>query len=480
MLELGIRLGRTRPTRAFYLWLVGITIIAGCFRLYHLGTASFWFDELFTVRACAKYGATPPLYKTKVLGYMPTSLGLWAQNISPTAIPSLEPETWRSLGITEVPVRLASVSLGILTIPILGLASCRIIGTRAASFLALLLAIAPWHIYWSQAARFYTLQFLLYNLSLCWYYTATRRASRPHMIGSMLFMVLAFLAQPPALVIVGIFACDWVAGLIRKKPVRLGMFGWVCGIAALALCGMSLTANVVEAPAKWTQFVGHLYQTPTRLILGTVYMVGPGVAVFSLVTGWWLFASHRRLAIYLLLAAAAPTLVYACVSLRSYVGLRYTFVCLYAWLALAAIGSDQLYQVLRPRVGRLIAMSPLGWMLIAMMVMNHAYFTSGVGFHPRWREAYAYVANHRQPGDAVCGFPLMGRYYLEDRDVKFVPVDAEQLQAFDRPVWVVVNTNEEEMRSRLRWLDDLAELKAYFDLRVVQPSVSVRVYRYEP
>jgi len=471
---------KTRAGRAFYLWLLVITVFGGGLRVYNLGSTSLLFDELFTVRDCARYGASPPLHRCKVLGYMPTSVALWAQGISPTTISAYEPDTWRSQGITETRIRLASVLIGIVTIPLLGIVSCGIIGARAACLMALLLAVAPWHIYWSQTGRFYAAQFLFYNLALIWYLTATRERSRVRMVGAMACMILAFLTQPPALVIVAIFAADWLLGLVLKRPVRLGVFGWTCAVVALALCYGSLQANISDAPEGWTQFAGDLYQSPARLILGTVYLVDPGVCIFAILSGWWLLSRERGLAAYLLLGALVPTLVFACVSLRNYVALRYMFVCLYAWLALAAIGADQLFQTLRPRVGRMLALAPLALLLIAMMLVDYSYFTSGGGFHPRWRDAFAYVSSHRKPAEAVATDPFIGRYYLEDADVQFAPENGEDLEAFDKPVWVVIRAQEPIRGRRFEWLDDLSELKAYFDLRVAQPYSSVRVYYYDP
>ncbi len=141
----------------------------------------------------------------------------------------------------------------------------------------------------------------------------------------MVVLVLAFLTQPPALVIVVVFALDWLAWILRKEPVHLGLLGW---------------------------------------------------------------------------------------------------------------SSGALYQLIRPRLGAIIAMAPLALIMIAMMLTNLGYFSTGTGFHPRWREAIAYVAKHGQATD------LVGR-------------------------------------SR-QWLDQVTDLQVYFEQRIVQPSHTVHVYRYTP
>jgi hypothetical protein len=464
--------------RGFLLWLLVVTILAGALRLYHLQAASLWVDELNTVRVCADL---PGMHKSKVFGYVPTAIGLWACGTDPFEIPVGAHELWRSIGINEWSMRIASALIGILSIPLLGLATRRLLGARVAGILVLLLAVAPWHIYWSQASRFYTQQFLFYNLSLLWYFSATEQTSRRRMIGAMVFMVLAFLSQPPALVICFVFALDWLAGLPRRKPVRLAPFGWICAVVALAVCAGVLALDVQRQPGDWTQFAGDTHQAPWTMILGSAYMIGPAVILFALLPAWRRMVEGNRLSIYLLLAAVVPPLAFAIMSSQSYVGLRYAFVSLFAWLALAAIGIERIYQVLRERLGRAVAFAPLGVLLASMLLMAYGYYTSGVGFHTRWRDAFDYVARHREPADRVtCANLMIGRYYLEDASVEKTPKTPEQLSASNRPTWIVVEA-EDAIRDRgQQWLNDVAVLKAVFDVRVIAPYSSVKVYRYAP
>ncbi len=209
-------------------------------------------------------------------------------------------------------------------------------------------------------------------------------------------------------------------------------------------------------------------------------MVGPAVTIFSVMAGWTLMRSDRRLAIYLSLAAGVPILAMACISLGSYTGLRYSFVSLYAWLALCAIGAVELYRLIRPRMGAIIAMAPLALIMIAMMLTNLGYFSTGTGFHPRWREAIAYVAEHRQATDLVAVYPLMGRYYLETQDVRFLPETPEELDSFGRTTWLITRAKQPIEGRSQQWLDQVADLRAYFEQRIVQPSTTLHVYRYTP
>jgi len=466
------------PTPAFWLCLVMVTTLAAGLRIHNLDRASFWVDELNTVRGVADLSG---MHKSKVFGYVPTALGLWAYGVNPSDIPIEAPEKWQSMGINEWTCRLPSALIGILTIPLLGLACCRLLGPRVASILMLLLAVAPWHIYWSQASRFYTQQFLFYNICLIWYFIATRDASRMRMAWSLAVLLLAFLSQPPALVIAAVFALDWLWGLVRRQPVRWGVFGWVGAIVTLVICAAVLSLDVSRNPSQWSQFAGDHYNTVRTMILGTVFMVGPAVVMFGLVSVWGRLRRGDRLVTFLLLAAVTPPIVYAIVSIRSYVGLRYAFVCVFGWLALAAIGIDRTYAVLRQRLGVVTATVPGALVLVSMAWTNYGYYTSGVGYHTRWRDAFAYVAAHRQPGDKVaCPKPMVGRYYLQDAAVQVMPHSRDQLVALDSPTWLVDETDDVIRGKVHSWMNDVTELKAYFDVRVVQPHSSVKVFRFDP
>ncbi len=460
------------------LWLLAITVLAAGLRFYRVDAPGFWVDELHTIRNCANLTA---IHKTKALGFVPTAIGLQIQGVNLSELVADAPETWQARGVTEWSSRLASVVIGVLSVPLLGIVSCRLLGARVAILLSLLLAVAPWHLYWSQASRFYTQQFLFYNLSLLWYFKATRDGSRIRMVAALAFAVLAFFSQPPGAVIAGVFALDWIIGLARRTPVRLGKIGWIGAALALTVCAVVWMIDYTNRPADWDRFVGDLFHSPAKMILGTVFMTGPAVVFLAAVSAWDGLRRWDRLSVYLVLAAVVPPLAFALVSTFNYVGLRYSFVCLFGWLALAAIGLDRLYIVLREKLGRLPACAPLGLLLISMMLMNYGYFTSGAGFHPRWRDAFAYVARHRVEGELVAtSDPIIGKYYLEDAAVQDSPNTREGLAELDRTTWIVIEA-EDAIRGRVKsWLDGAAELKGVFDVRVVQPYSSVRVYRFDP
>ncbi len=469
-----------RGVRLLGVWLVVLTLIGGALRVYDLGGYSFWEDELNTVRACGEFDT---MHRSKVMGYVPTALGLWWYGVDLQAISNDNVAEWRQLGAHEHESRIGSALLGALSIAWLGWASRHLIGLRAAAVFALLLMLAPWHLYWSHAARFYTMQVLFYSLALIEYYRATRDR-RPWRFGLMgLFIVLAFLSQPPALLIGAVFAVDWLMGFVRREPVRLGVAGWACGLGAAALCVLIVSLDVRAKPGDWTQFAVITYQTPAKIVLGTAFMITPAVVLLAVLAAWQQWFERPRLVVFLLAVAIVPPLVFAAMSTRSYVALRYAFICLYGWLALAAVGADVCYRLAVRGPGRatwVLGTAPLGLVLTSVLLMNYLYFTTGHRMHPRWADAFAYVAEHRVAGERVLAEPIVGQYYLEEPDITDDPERPSDLDEVTTPAWIVVEMGDAFFSRQRTWLNEHADLRAVYPARLYRWSAVVYVYYYDP
>lgn len=458
-------------------WLLVAVVLGATIRWVHLDAASFWIDELNTVRVCTDLSST---HQSKVGGYIPTTIALRIQGVDLETLHPDQPERWLEAGVTERSARAASCLIGILSIPLLAMAARSVIGARPAALLAIFLAVAPWHIYWSRVARFYTQQFLCYNLALIWYFRATRDRSNAWFAASMVMMILAFLSQPPALVICFVFALDWLIGRIRKEPVGLGLFGWVAGAGALLACVIVLMGDVQRQPEDWTKFVGDLYQSFFKMFAGTVYMVHPGVIFLALCSAGWLLARQRRLTLYLLAGAFVPLVVFGVLSGWSYVGLRYVFASLFCWLCLLACGAEGFFDWLRSRFRRAEAWAACCIVGGVLLMVKLGLYTSGVWAQTRWRDAFAHIEAQSASTDAVaCTGQMIGKYYLERGDVIEAPDTPEKLVEVFQPVWIAFEA-EHAIRGRVKpWYDEAADFRAAFVASGIQPLSSVRVYYHD-
>jgi mannosyltransferase len=138
-----------------------ITVLAAGPRFFRLGEWSFWIDEIYTLNHAQNHFASLELILKHIppfRNWVPISVNLTAQVVN-------------QLGVSEWTARLVSAVMGILTIPILYFPLKKIFGVQVTLIALLLLAVSPWHIFWSQNARFYTSRMLFYALALfsCFY-----------------------------------------------------------------------------------------------------------------------------------------------------------------------------------------------------------------------------------------------------------------------------------------------------------------------
>ncbi len=144
------------------LWvLVGIIVIAAFLRLYKLGQESLWFDEGWSALIARMDWASLRnvlLHQSFPVYYAPLNL-------------------WVRLGDNEFALRLLSAIAGIVSIPLLYKTAEACSSQASAKFAALLLAISPLHIWYSQEARMYALA-TCFGLGATWAFLRAVRKGR--------------------------------------------------------------------------------------------------------------------------------------------------------------------------------------------------------------------------------------------------------------------------------------------------------------
>jgi predicted membrane-bound mannosyltransferase len=474
------------PIKTFWLLLLLITTLAGSMRLYNLSEYSFWEDELYSVRSASAPQGNWQV--SKQFGYFPTTLGLLADGAQISEISWDNVDQWQSLGVRPFGARIGSCIVGILSIPLLALAGRRLFGDRTTLILALLLTVSPWHLFWSQAARFYTLQFLFYNLALIWYFRTTQERPRRLAVLAGLAILFAYLSQPPALLISLVLAADVLFCLIRRAPIKLSPFGWAAGIAAVTLCTALQIYDMKFSGSNWDawgKLQGHTWKIIAASMVLRNGLVITTLAALSTIA---LLRSKTRLTLYLAAAATLPVLALMALTFKDgmYIHERYAFIVHYAWLALAALGLAALWDAaIKQSLGTTLAATATAAIVASMLWTDLAYYNHGN--RRRWNEAFAYVAEHKKPGQAVATLSSkttpIARYYLQTNDlIPFhqFPTSPQKLDALDQPTWLVLPAVSATHGEMFPWLNELADLKAYYDLRILQPFSSIRVYYHTP
>ena len=144
---LGKNRGRSKSSQCEGALLLLLLLLSTALRILHLGFQPLWWDEGYSV-----WFATHPLTQMAALT---------AQDIHPPLYYALLHGWAALLGASPTALRLLSVIVGVLTIPLLYWVARRMLSARAALLATFLLTINPLHVYYSQEVRMYGLVALL-------------------------------------------------------------------------------------------------------------------------------------------------------------------------------------------------------------------------------------------------------------------------------------------------------------------------------
>ncbi len=381
------RPARTDPPLQFtsrhLLLLLGLTLLAAVLRLSRLGEWSFWVDEAHTYR-----DVTLPLsdfWKSHVARY-PLSYLLLRGMLG--VLPSSS-EGW---------LRLPFAFFGIASIPALALIGRSIVGRRAALAAAALLAVSPWHIYWSQNCRSYAVVLFLSVLAMGTFFEANRRPSVGFGVATIVLTVIAGLCHPSAYLLLAAYLAFaglsrlMSTGSLKADAVRSPLERWlpwaILG-TVIALVPILIGGIGYFARAKPGYSLSHLIQT-------TVFFVRIPLGVAAI--GGFLLLFHRgeRTALFLMCWIAAPFAVLS--SGISAVTAQYAFYTFPAFCLLAGAAAQGVVAHLTEStwISRILRCVPIGILLIDTASGTFLYFTKQHGDRPNWRAARDYL--ERIPG----------------------------------------------------------------------------------
>jgi uncharacterized membrane protein len=224
------------PSRArLALWLVVglITLLAAGLRLYHLDATELWLDEACTyyyVHHLTDWPADGPVFRLEVTSVPYVGL-LWG---------------WTRLtGETAWGLRSFSVLAGVALVPLLALLARRMAGPRfgtwAAIAAALLAAVHPLHLHYSQEARVYAWWMLVMAALIGALYEAARRQSWQWWL---IFLAMLCVAIPSHY-----YTLFWlpasIAGVVLAARKQLFLRQWVTTHVALAALMLPFVIGVV-------------------------------------------------------------------------------------------------------------------------------------------------------------------------------------------------------------------------------------------
>ncbi len=454
-----------------------ITLLAAALRFYKLGEWSFWIDEIYTINHATSHFSSGDL----ILQHIPP-----ARNWVPVSI-ILTAQTMNAWGVNEWSARLTSMVIGILTIPILYMPTKRIFGRRVALIALLLLAITPWHIFWSQNARFYTALMLFYSLALFVFYFAIEQ-NRPLYFIS--FYILFYLAMSERLIAVLLLPVIFVYLLLLwllpfEKPAGFNLRNVIILSAPLILFLIyetylfAVTGDFIFEVDL--ELLAPPIDNPIRLLIVIAFSIGIPILCLAFFNGIFLFSKKSRAGLFFLTAAILPPAMIAMANPFFFVVERYAFVTLFFWIALAAKGISALFAITN-KYAIALSFGVLFILLADAAGDNLFYYQINHGNRLEWRESVGYVQERMDNGDVVVSTraPLAG-YYLSQDVLEFQELSPDDLETIDAPIWFIMDYPGiwHGRHDSKAWMEEHAQLLQFTFLRVMEEN-SLLIYRFDP
>ena len=135
---------------------------------------------------------------------------------------------------------------GVVSIPVLYGFIRKVFNPRVGLTASLFLALSPWHIYWSQNARFYTALLLFYTLALFTFYIGIEEDRPWVLVASLVFLGLAARER-----LLALFFIPVVLGyllILKITPFRTPPGLRWRNLAIYFLPGLSLGAFLCDCP----------------------------------------------------------------------------------------------------------------------------------------------------------------------------------------------------------------------------------------
>jgi hypothetical protein len=443
-------------------------VVAALLRFWRLGDWNFEATEMFTLRDSLRPRFTNPRPLSYLLNYY----------LVRPIIP-----------LDEFGLRVLPALFGVLAIPALFGVSRRLIGSRAAMLGALALTVSGLHIYYSQFARYWALVFLLCAVYPFAVFLGIRERNRRALIVGVVTAVLAALAHPVSVLLVGGPIVWLAAGSLRPSTFRqLWARPGVRWASLLALVVLVLVAvRFVPVLQDWItmhdknpgsgQF---LHRNKPNGVKQLVYLAAFAESLsipvaLAAVTGIYLLwrEKDRVLASYLMSLALFPIAFLTLISARTPVSQFYLVPTLPVFFIGAGVFLDRLFDVdwkahprwLLPAMVTVMALTAGAPTLISQYLNGRRFDFRGVA---QW------LQGRMATGDLIFSDqPMVLAHYLPEVKIdklRTAPALREALGTLQQPgrggtLWIVAPQPAHTFRTDLKegglasWIYDHCELR---------------------
>lgn len=471
--------------------LVELAGLAALLRLIALGAESLWFDEAYSVAFASA--------DLSLLNFLrPGGFAFTDKNVYHIVL-----HFWLSLGRTEFMIRLLSVLFGLMTVLVVMGVARRLFGRRPAAWAAGLLALSPFHIWYSREARMYVLAGLFAWMAVLAAMEGVRsRRSAWLWAAYALSAALGLYTHTFAILVVAAVNV-WIALVFILEPDRRrGLWAWLAANAALVVLAVPwFTGITAQQSQGWWTWIAEKHGTPgvrallllpVEFALGTIrppwaWVFWPAAGCFGLALllgavpplgrrrgeSWWP-SGGREWAGAVLLMAMPATAAFVLAQFRPMFVLRYMVPFAPAFAIVAGRGFCQI----RRTAVRWAVMTPYLAGVAAVLLVMYT-----VPQKEDWRGAAAYLTQSAPAGSTI---------FLVDEDIRVPLVHYYQVPADLHPVWrghtsdadlgpkvapvvanaadfwlVVSHTDSNALEQYLRRYGDVVERREFRDITIL-------------
>jgi hypothetical protein len=434
--------------------IAGLTVLAFALRFWRLGEWNFEATEMFTLRDSLH----PRWSNPRPLGYL----------LNYYLVGPFRP-------LDELGLRILPALFGVLAIPAFYFVSRRLIGTRAALLGALLLTMSGLHVIYSQFARYWSLVFLLSAIYPYAIYQGVRESDRRALALGLVATVLAVLAHPVSILLVGgpaiWLALTYLRPRYLKQAWSYRSFRWAAALA-LILAAV-IVARVLPLLQEWISMhdqnpgMGQFLRGPKRghgikqMVLLTAYLESLTLpVVLGGAAGVYLLWQNRDRTLGLFLASLAlfPLAFIALLSARTPVSTFYLLPTAPVFFMGAGVFLDRVFQVDRKvRPGWLVPATILAVFVLAGAPTLVSQYRNGRRFD--FKGVAHWLKPHLSRGDIVFSDqPMVLAHYLNGQSVqKLRPTSApleeavsELQRAGGEALWIVAPAPAHAFRTNLK------------------------------
>ncbi len=397
--EYGVYRGRLAPEKDIantleeIIVMIIIMVFAAAIRFWRLGAWSFWADEVFAVQDALNFPNIPVLNPV---------------------IDMIIHFFTRIFGPSEWSARLGSCIIGTLSVPLLYWPAKRMFNAKAGMIACAFLVVHPWHIYWSQNAREYSLAFLFAGMSAFLFYLALEQDNVGLIIFSLFLTMLSILSYPQSVLLVP--ALVGYVMILMFLPVEIprglngrnliAFFGPLM-LALLLLISPSIRHDLFS---EWGS--SQFGRGPVYILLTLVYCLGIPMSVAAFTGSIHSLIYLNKGGLFLICYAVVPLALLLIMSPFLNVFGYYLFFTMPAYLLLAAFCAAEQTRS-SSRQSRILAAAVILIILVGSLSQSYLYFTAENGGRPKWKEAFHAVGSSIGQNDTVVvSIPRIAEYYL--------------------------------------------------------------------